>query len=71
MDSAFSDEIICIGNDEDGITVYTSSPQVVEREEEMLDLFMDKWQVRGRLVTLKLIDEIPRNSSGKVMYSKL
>ena len=65
------DEIICIGNDEDGITVFTSSPQVAEREEEMLDLFMDKWQVRGRLVTLKLIDEIPRNSSGKVLYSKL
>ena len=65
------DEIICTGNDDDGIKVNTSSRNVAEREDEILRLFMDKWQVRGRLVTIRYLDEIPRNSSGKVMYSKL
>ncbi len=65
------DEIICTGNDDDGIKVNTSSREVADRENEIIQLFMDKWQVRARLVTVKYLDEIPRNSSGKVLYSKL
>lgn len=65
------EEIICTGNDTDGITVHTSSRQVADREDEILQLFMEKWQVRARLVTVRYLDEIPRNSSGKVLYSKL
>ena len=65
------DEIICTGNDDDGIKVNTSSREVADREEEIIQLFMDKWQVRARLVTVNYLDEIPRNSSGKVLYSKL
>ena len=65
------DEIICTGNDVDGIKVNTSSREVADREDEIIQLFMDKWQVRGRLVTVKYLDEIPRNASGKVLYSKL
>lgn len=65
------DEIICTGNDDDGIKVNTSSREVADREDEIIQLFMDKWQVRARLVTVKYLDEIPRNSSGKVLYSKL
>ena len=65
------EEIICTGNDVDGIKVNTSSREVADREDEIIQLFMDKWQVRGRLVTVKYLDEIPRNASGKVLYSKL
>ena len=65
------DEIICTGNDDDGIKVNTSSREVADRENEIIQLFMDKWQVRARLVTVNYLDEIPRNSSGKVLYSKL
>ena len=65
------EEIICTGNDDDGIKVNTSSREVADREDEIIQLFMDKWQVRARLVTLNYLDEIPRNSSGKVLYSKL
>ncbi|MBQ3321667.1 MAG: AMP-binding protein [Firmicutes bacterium] len=65
------EEIICNGNDVDGIKVNTSSREVADREDEIIQLFMDKWQIRGRLVTVKYLDEIPRNASGKVLYSKL
>ncbi len=65
------EEIICTGNDDDGIKVNTSSREVADREDEIIQLFMDKWQVRARLVTVNYLDEIPRNSSGKVLYSKL
>ncbi len=65
------EEIICTGNDVDGIKVNTSSREVADREDEIIQLFMDKWQVRARFVTVKYLDEIPRNSSGKVLYSKL
>ena len=65
------EEIICTGNDDDGIKVNTSSREVADREDEIIRLFMDKWQVRARLVTVNYLDEIPRNSSGKVLYSKL
>jgi acyl-coenzyme A synthetase/AMP-(fatty) acid ligase len=65
------EEIICTGNDVDGIKVNTSSREVADREDEIIQLFMDKWQVRGRLITVKYLDEIPRNASGKVLYSKL
>ncbi len=65
------EEIICTGNDVDGIKVNTSSREVADREDEIVQLFMDKWQVRARLVTVKYLDEIPRNASGKVLYAKL
>jgi len=65
------EEIICTGNDVDGIKVNTSSREVADREDEIIQLFMDKWQVRARFVTVKYLDEIPRNASGKVLYSKL
>lgn len=65
------EEIICTGNDVDGIKVNTSSREVADREDEIIQLFMDKWQVRARFVTVKYLDEIPRNSSGKVLYSRL
>jgi acyl-coenzyme A synthetase/AMP-(fatty) acid ligase len=65
------EEIICTGNDTDGIRVNTSSRDVADQEDQIVQLFMDKWQVRPRLVTVKYLDEIPRNSSGKVLYSKL
>ena len=65
------EEIICTGNDTDGIRVNTSSRDVADQEDQIVQLFMDKWQVRPRLITVKYLDEIPRNSSGKVLYSKL
>lgn len=65
------EEIICTGNDVDGITVHTSSRGTADREEEILDMFIDRWQVRGRFVHIHYIEEIPRNASGKVLYAKL
>ena len=72
LQEAFAcDEIICAGNDTDGITVYTSSRETADRESDIVGLFMEKWQVRPKLVHVRYIDEIPRNASGKVLYSKL
>ena len=42
------DEIICTGNDDDGITVHTSNRAVADREDEIAAMFMQKWQVRPR-----------------------
>ncbi|MGX8774418.1 MAG: AMP-binding protein [Bacillota bacterium] len=71
QDAFGSDEIVCTGNDEDGITVYTSSRDTADREDEIALMFMEKWQVRPRLVGVRYVEEIPRNDSGKVLYSKL
>ena len=72
LQEAFAcEDIICTGNDDDGITVHTSSREAADREYEIAGMFMDKWQVRPRFVHVRYIDEIPRNSSGKVLYSKL
>ena len=72
LQEAFTcEEIICTGNDVDGITVHTSSRDVADREDEVAGMFMEKWQVRSKLVHVRYIDEIPRNTSGKVLYSKL
>ena len=72
LQEAFAcEDIICTGNDDEGITVHTASREVAEREEEILDLFIDRWQVRGRFVHIHYIDEIPRNASGKVLYARL
>ena len=72
LQEAFAcEDIVCTGNDDEGITVHTSSSETASREDEILDLFMDRWQVRGRFVHIRLIDEIPRNQSGKVLYTKL
>ena len=65
------EDIICTGNDDDGITVHTSSRETADREYEIAGMFMDKWQVRPRFVHVRYIDEIPRNPSGKVLYTKL
>ena len=72
LQEAFAcEDIVCTGNDDDGITVYTSSREVADRESETLNLFMEKWQVRARFVRVYYLEEIPRNTSGKVLYSKL
>lgn len=72
LQEAFAcEEIVCTGNDTDGITVHTSSRIVADKEDEILQLFMEKWQVRGRLVNIRYLEEIPRNDAGKVLYSKL
>ena len=72
LQEAFAcEDIICTGNDVDGITVHTSSRETADREYEILGMFMDKWQVRERLVRVRYVNEIPRNASGKVLYTKL
>lgn len=72
LQEAFAcEDIICTGNDNDGITVHTSSRETADREYEICGMFMDKWQVRARFVHVRYIDEIPRNASGKVLYAKL
>ncbi len=72
LQEAFAcDEIVCMGSDDDGITVYTSSRETADREDEIAAMFMEKWLVRPRLVRVRYINKIPRNDSGKVLYSKL
>lgn len=72
LQEAFAcEDIICTGNDDDGITVHTSSRETADREYEIAGMFMDQWQVRPRFVHVRYIDEIPRNPSGKVLYTKL
>ena len=72
LQEAFAcEDIICTGNDKDGITVHTSNRELADREDQMIDLFIDRWQVRGRFVHVRYIEEIPRNASGKVLYAEL
>ncbi len=64
-------DIVCTGNDDSGIHVWTTSAAVTERPLELAAMFEKRWGIKERMVIISLIDEIPRNASGKVLYKEL
>ncbi|MDO4176566.1 MAG: AMP-binding protein [Bacillota bacterium] len=42
-----------------------------ELAEAIQKIFEEKWAIRGRMVSVKEIDRIPRNTSGKIIYKEL
>ncbi len=65
-----NDEIVCTGKDDEGIIVWIEGGTEQDTE-KIIAVFSEKWNIRQRLVTVKHIDKIPRNPSGKVVYKEL
>lgn len=63
-----TDEIVCTGEDDIGVKVWTSQEA---DEEKILDIFAQKWDMRSRMVSINRIERIPRNASGKIIYADL
>lgn len=65
-------EIACTGTDE-GITVWAACG--AEREEkcleQILNIFNKEWGIKENLIEVKLIEKLPRNESGKILYKEL
>ena len=40
-------------------------------EDQVLSLFEEKMGIRSRMIEIKTLAKIPRNSSGKVVYKEL
>lgn len=66
-----SNDIVCTGNDESGICVWTTSTDVAGDSDVIAALFEKKWGIKEKMVTVSFIKEIPRNASGKVLYKEL
>ncbi len=61
-------DIVCTRDDEKGITVWTTDAKALADIEL---LFMEKWGIKAAMVSVKEIESIPRNTSGKVIYADL
>lgn len=66
-----SAEIACAGEDDKEIRVWIASAEAFARKDEIMQTFREKWGIRDSDVSIKQIDEIPRNSSGKTVYANL
>ena len=75
-----SDEIACTGIDDIGVSVWTSISTGTDVAfaggdktftDKINEIFRDKWGIRQRLVFIKQIKKIPRNTSGKILYKDL
>lgn len=64
-------DIVCTGDDESGIRVWTTSREIAGKSDKLMTLFERKWGVKGKMVTVDFVEEIPRNPSGKVLYKEL
>lgn len=66
-----TEEIVCTGEDDRAVFVWTSKPEILEAQDEIRNIFTEKWGIKGRIAIVTEIDKIPRNSSGKVLYAQL
>ncbi|MGI6765779.1 MAG: AMP-binding protein [Lentihominibacter sp.] len=66
-----SNDIVCTGNDESGIRVWTTSTDAAGEPDVIAALFEKKWGIKEKMVTVSFVNEIPRNASGKVLYKEL
>lgn len=57
----------CIGND-DQMTIFITEPG---KEEEIKELLINKTGIHIRAFTIKVINHIPKNLSGKIQYAEL
>lgn len=66
-----SEDVVCTGTDDRGVIIWIADDSLMERKDEIEELFAGKFGIRSRFLHFNLIDEIPRNSSGKTVYAKL
>ncbi|MCQ2545591.1 MAG: AMP-binding protein [Clostridia bacterium] len=64
-------DIAVTGEDDKKIAVWIAGIEQADFESEVQKLFEGKWAIRSRMVSVKSIDKIPRNSSGKIIYKEL
>lgn len=77
-------DIAVTGEDDKGMVIWVAGTNDADRpsdaseqtEGEKLsntirNIFEQKWAIRGRMVSVKTIDKIPRNSSGKIIYKNM
>ena len=60
-------EYVCSGND-DNLIVYTTHPVKIE---SIIQFLSEKTGINGLAFSVKEIAEIPKNSSGKILYAEL
>lgn len=74
-------DIAVTGEDDKGMVVWVADINDADRPSDaseqtegenlsnkIRNIFEQKWAIRGRMVSVKTIDKIPRNSSGKIIY---
>lgn len=64
-------DIAVTGEDDKKIAVWIAGIEQADFESDVQKLFEEKWAIRSRMVSVKSIDKIPRNSSGKIIYKEL
>ena len=64
--SKFSIECACVGTDEKMI-VYLTNSQYAQQVKELL---IEKTKLIASVFEVRIIDELPRNEAGKILYSK-
>ena len=70
-------DIVCTGDDASGIRVWITAQAAagigtaVEAEDQLLQMFWERWGIRENMIHIRVIDAIPRNSSGKITYAAL
>lgn len=62
----FAIECACVGTDEK-MVIYLTNEQYVQR---VKDLLVEKTRLVASVFEVRIIDEIPRNDAGKILYSK-
>lgn len=62
----FAIECACVGTDEK-MVIYLTSEQYVQQVKELL---VEKTKLVASVFEVRIIDEIPRNDAGKILYSK-
>ena len=63
-------DMVCTGDDTHGVTVWMTAGAGAG-EDQLLQIFWDKWGIREDHLNIRIIDEIPRNTSGKTIYAAL
>lgn len=71
QENLHSDNIVCTGTDDSGVEVWVAHGELADCDDKVIEVFAEKFGIRSRFVTFNAIDEIPRNTSGKIIYAKL
>ena len=64
-------DIVCTGDDENGVFVWKTDQAAGADRDALEQIFWDRWGIREDKLQLRMIDQIPRNASGKTIYKDL
>lgn len=64
-------DIAVTGGDDKEIVVWIAGEGKSDFASEVQKLFEEKWAIRSRMVSVRFIEKIPRNTSGKIVYKEL